>query len=221
MYGAPSVAASMRSMSFPCWCSASTTTGASRPCVTTWRLISARFLSGALASWASISCGVRRASDARFAVAKVSVMQETCTYSSISLVVMPTFARARIGGHERRAGESLVDVMHDHRRLDDDHAVMDDRRHHGVGIELHVAGVELVAPQRQQPAVEANAFFHEREPRLDRADRCAAMVEREHVLGALPCMRCKMDFQIRVDDTITVRGCVGRWAPFLNRAKLG
>src|SRR5271166_3166057 len=49
------------------------------------------------------------------------------------------------------------------------------------GIQLHVVGIELVAAQRHQPAVEAHALFRQCEPCLDRADRCPAMVKREHV----------------------------------------
>lgn len=43
---------------------------------------------------------------------------------------------------------------------------MDDGRHDGVGIELHVGRVELIAPPRHRLAVERNTLLGKREPPL-------------------------------------------------------
>src|SRR5262245_8437647 len=89
-------------------------------------------------------------------------------------------ALERVGRQQRRTGKHLVDVMHDDGRLDDDLAVVHQGRDHRVGVELHVSGIELVAPQRQQLAIPIDALLGQSQPRLDRAHRRPAVVQGEH-----------------------------------------
>ena len=87
--------------------------------------------------------------------------------------------RERFARHERRARKRLVQVVQDHRRLDHDPAVMDERRHHAVRVELHVRRVELVAAQRHQVALVFEALFRQRHAHLLRADGIHTVVELE------------------------------------------
>ena len=54
------------------------------------------------------------------------------------------FRGARLEG---RIGIYLVEIFGDHRKLDYDMAIVDQRRHQRLGIELHVLRVELITPQ--------------------------------------------------------------------------
>jgi hypothetical protein len=72
--------------------------------------------------------------------------------------------------------------MHDDSRLDHDIAVVNQGRNDGIGIELHVVGLELIPAQREQAPVPIDALLGEREPRFDGAYRSLAMIKDEHVI---------------------------------------
>ena len=77
-------------------------------------LYSARRLSGALLISACQTTGgiVRKAG--RNAVANVRIVQELCTYSSMSLCVHAhAVALERLPRHKRRLGEGIIDVIKD------------------------------------------------------------------------------------------------------------
>ena len=57
--------------------------------------------------------------------------------------------QSRLRRHQRRIGKHLVDVVEDQRRLHDRLAVVDQRRHDPVRIELEIFRLVLVAAQRQ------------------------------------------------------------------------
>src|ERR1035437_10225916 len=73
---------------------------------------------------------------------------------------------------------------------------MHQRRHHRIGIELHVGRIILIALQRHELAVEIYAFFRKCQPRLDRAHRRPAMIEFEHEI-LLPTLSPLMKYRAR------------------------
>src|SRR5580704_15814392 len=81
--------------SLRCCASASATNSESSPCSMTLRLYSARRLSGDLAISACQAAGAIFRKAERNAVANVRIMQELCTYSSISLLYRRTRWRKR------------------------------------------------------------------------------------------------------------------------------
>ena len=65
--------------------------------------------------------------------------------------------------------------------LDDDFAVMDQGRHHCLGIEFHVSGVELIAAQNVDvDALPRQGFFRQHDADLGGANRRSVMVKRDH-----------------------------------------
>jgi len=78
--------------------------------------------------------------------------------------------------HEWFLGERFVKVVEDHRGLDDRLFVVDQGRHDGVGIKLHVGRVELIAPQRHQMLLVREPLFRQSDPRLLGANGIDAVV---------------------------------------------
>ena len=70
--------------------------------------------------------------------------------------------------------------MDDHGRLDDDRAVVYQRRHHAVGIDLQILRREMIAVQLKQVALPLKPLFRESEPHLLRAHRSRAVIKLEH-----------------------------------------
>src|SRR5665811_538937 len=73
---------------------------------------------------------------------------------------------------------------------------MHQRRHHRIGIELHVGRIILIALQRHELAVEIYAFFRKYQPHLDRAHRRPTMKEFEHEI-LLPTLPPLMKYKAR------------------------
>ena len=68
--------------------------------------------------------------------------------------------------------------------LDDHLVVMHQRRHDRVGIELEIFWPVLIAAlQPQHLSLPRQRFFCERQPDLDGADGCCAVVEVKHEVG--------------------------------------
>ena len=68
-------------------------------------------------------------------------------------------------------------VLHDDGGLDDDFAIVVQRRHYPVRVQRQVRRIELPAlAQVDIAALERNALFEQDEPHLDGADRCGAVV---------------------------------------------
>jgi hypothetical protein len=61
--------------------------------------------------------------------------------------------------HQRRLRECVFQVVKNDRRLGDWLSVVDECRHHAVGIELEVGGVELVALQLEHVLPGLQTFF--------------------------------------------------------------
>ena len=71
-------------------------------------------------------------------------------------------------------------------RLDDDIAVVNQRRHHRLGIELLVFGRELVAFQNVEiVALPCEIFLAERKAHLGSADRRAVMIKFDQAMSSL------------------------------------
>ncbi|MEK9645340.1 MAG: hypothetical protein VW547_07325 [Alphaproteobacteria bacterium] len=96
-------------------------------------------------------------------------------------------ARA-VGGpfrQQRRGGRDVLKVLHDDGGFEDDLVaaarIVDQRRHHGAGVKLHVVRVELFTLAKiERPAFPREALFRKDQPHLDRADRRGAVIEDEH-----------------------------------------
>ena len=88
--------------------------------------------------------------------------------------------QSRLLRHQRRIGKHLVDVVEDQRRLHDRLAVVDQRRHDPVRIELEIFRLVLVAAQRQDMVLGLLAFLLQCDAYLLRADRIDVVVEFQH-----------------------------------------
>src|SRR5580704_8049731 len=75
----------------------------------------------------------------------------------------------------------LIEIFADDRGIDHDLAVMIERRHHSVGIEREIVGLELIARQEIELHLrERNALGVEHETHPLAAGRLRRIVEREH-----------------------------------------
>ena len=84
-----------------------------------------------------------------------------------------------------RLGRDLVEILDDDGRIDDDIAVVVERRHHAVGIELKIIGLELIAGEEIELLLlegEPLGIEHEAHPLA--AGRLRRVVEREGHLSA-------------------------------------
>jgi hypothetical protein len=86
--------------------------------------------------------------------------------------------------HQRGLREGVIEIIENERRLDDRFAIMHQRGHHAVGIELAIGRIVLVAAQRQQVLLDLETLFMKRNPHLLRADRIDVVIMFEH--AALP-----------------------------------
>jgi len=85
-------------------------------------------------------------------------------------------AAAGIRRLQRRIGKDFVDVLADDSRFDDGVPIMKEGRHHGLGVELHVVGIELLALQNiDVVAFPFEAFLAQRQAHLCRAHGRAVM----------------------------------------------
>jgi len=90
-------------------------------------------------------------------------------------------ARVRIRGLERGFGKGVVEVFADQRRLGEHLAVMNQGRHHRLGIELDVGGVELLALEDVDIVTfPFQALLRQHQPNLGGADGRSMVVEFEH-----------------------------------------
>src|SRR5271170_2616279 len=97
------------------------------------------------------------------------------------LVVEPdAMASDRRFRHERRIREGIVDVIKDQRRFRDDVAVVHQRRHHSVRVELHIDGIVLVPLQREKMLLGLLAFFLQRDAHLLGTNRIDVVIEFQH-----------------------------------------
>src|ERR1700691_6101 len=153
------------------WCaSASATNSESSPCSMTLRLYSARRLSGALPISARHASGVICRKAGRNAVANVRMVQELCTYSSISLLHAYAVALTRLLRHQRWIGKCIIDVIEDQRGFGDRCAFMDQCRHYAVRIEFQIRGLVLVSSQRHDVVLGRQSLFFQRDANLLGAD---------------------------------------------------
>src|SRR5271163_4221523 len=82
---------------------------------------------------------------------------------------------------KRRVWKCLVEIFIDNSRLDNHIAVMDERRHYRLGIELLVFGSELIAFQDVEiVALPCEIFLAERKAYLGGADGRTVMIEVDH-----------------------------------------
>ena len=90
-------------------------------------------------------------------------------------------ALGRVFRHQRRFGKCLVEVLADQRRFDDRHAVVHERRHHALRIELEVGRIVLLGLEQVDAArLPGEALFDQGDADLLAADRVAEVVEDQH-----------------------------------------
>ena len=86
-----------------------------------------------------------------------------------------------IGGAQRRFGKRVFDIFVDAERIDDRRAVMDERRHHAVRIELEIVGAQiLVPPKLDIAAFVSQALLAQAVAHLLGAGRQSAVIELQH-----------------------------------------
>ena len=86
---------------------------------------------------------------------------------------------------KRRVGEDLVEIFVDHGGFINHLAIMDDGRHHPVGVERQIIGMMLVAgPQIEMMRREILTFFGEGEPHLLRTGGHAVMIKLDHPISS-------------------------------------
>src|SRR5271166_4130261 len=91
----------------------------------------------------------------------------------------------RFGGLQRRGGEHVVDVLADHRRLDDRMTVVDKRWNHRLRVELDIGGVELIALEDiDVVALPLEPLLGQSEANFRRTYRRAVMIELQHDTSA-------------------------------------
>jgi len=95
-------------------------------------------------------------------------------------------ARKRRDRHERCLRKHFIEIIKDHRRFYNRLSVMDQCRHNGVGVELHVGRVELITAQGHQMFLVRELLFGERNSHLLGANGIDAVVQFEHGRSPLP-----------------------------------
>src|SRR5580693_4054079 len=88
--------------------------------------------------------------------------------------------KLRLLRHQRRRWERLIQVIKDQRGFDDRAAVVHQRRHDTVRVELQIGRIELVPAQGEEMFLGVEAFLDERNAHLLRADRIDIVVMLEH-----------------------------------------
>jgi hypothetical protein len=84
----------------------------------------------------------------------------------------------RIGWTQRRFGIGVVQIFADDRRLDDHVAVVDQRRHDTLRIELEIfGGVGIAASQIEVMLLRLQPLFRQDNPHLLGADRHVVVIE--------------------------------------------
>src|SRR5271168_2270312 len=95
--------------------------------------------------------------------------------------------RLRVVRFERYLAEDLVEVLVDDRRLDDDEAVVHQRRHHGFRVELEIVWCELIAfKDIEIVPLPSEALLPKGEAHLRGTDRRAVMIKLDHEMPLLP-----------------------------------
>jgi hypothetical protein len=89
---------------------------------------------------------------------------------------------ARVLRHQGRLREGVVDIIENQRRFDDRIAVVDQRWHNAVRIDLQIRGLVLVPAKRHDVVLGFLSLLVQRDADLLGANRIDAMVEFQHAI---------------------------------------